>query len=66
MKSAKRSPEEVARELTLLQQAASPTVDHQALLYEVSVYQEELVVQNEALVRTQSALEETRDRRRAL
>ena len=62
MKSAKRSPEEVAREWKQLQQRPSIDRDRQELLYEVSVYHEELVVQNEALVRTQSALEETRDR----
>lgn len=36
--------------------------DRLSLIHELSVYQEQLLAQNEALVRTQRALEETRDR----
>jgi PAS domain S-box-containing protein len=48
--------------LKRLQQATADDRDRLFLMHEVSVYQEELLVQNEALTQAQAALEETRDR----
>jgi PAS domain S-box-containing protein len=58
----RRSPREIIEELTRLQETSSGDRDRVSLLHEISVYQEELLVQNEALTRAQTALEETRDR----
>lgn len=58
----KRTPAQIAAELKRLQQANADDRDRLFLLHEVSVYQEELLVQNEALTQAQAALEETRDR----
>src|ERR1051326_8310658 len=52
----------IEEELRLLQEGAGDNSDRLALLHEITVYQEELIVQNEALVSAQAALEETRDR----
>jgi len=57
----RRTPQEIVDELRRLQQAPDAVRDRMSLIHEVSVYQEELLVQNEALIRAQSALEETRD-----
>jgi signal transduction histidine kinase len=62
MKARKRSPEQVAREFEQLQTRPSNNRDRRSLLHDVSVYQEELAVQNEALTRAQSTLEGTRQR----
>lgn len=43
-------------------QASKTERERLLLLHQVSVYQEEIVVQNEALIRAQSAIEQTRDR----
>lgn len=57
-----RSPAHIAAELKRLKDTNVDERDRLSLLHEISVYQEELLVQNEALIRAQSALEETRDR----
>jgi PAS domain S-box-containing protein len=57
-----RSPAHIADELKRLRESKVDDRDRLSLLHEISVYQEELLVQNEALMRAQSALEETRDR----
>jgi len=57
----RRSVEEIAAELKMLAERGDSERDRLALLHEVQVYQEELIVQNEALSRALSALEETRD-----
>ena len=59
---ARRSPAEILDELNRLQTTSRNDRDRLALIQEISVYQEELIVQNEELVRTQSSLEEARDR----
>src|SRR5262245_2003251 len=59
---AKRALAEIVAEIERLQQTDERNRDRQSLLHEISVYHEELVVQNDALVRAQTALEETRDR----
>jgi PAS domain S-box-containing protein len=58
----RRSPREIKEELTRLQETSSGDRDRTSLLHEISVYEEELTVQNEELTRAQAALEETRDR----
>jgi PAS domain S-box-containing protein len=57
-----RSPEDIAAALRRLQRSPEDASDPLALKHEISVYQEELQVQNEALMRAQAALEESRDR----
>jgi len=49
-------------ELRRLQNTPIADRDRLSILYEISVYQEELVVQNEALSQAQATLEHTRDR----
>ena len=58
----RRSPREIIEELRHLQETSSEGRDRLSVLHELSVYQEELVVQNEALTHAQTALEHTRDR----
>lgn len=57
----RRSAQDIADELKVLAQRPDEDRDRVALLHEVQVYQEELIVQNEALSRALSTLEETRD-----
>jgi PAS domain S-box-containing protein len=52
----------IIEELKRRSQANSSNRDQLSILHELSVYQEELVVQNEALTHAQVALEQTRDR----
>jgi PAS domain S-box-containing protein len=56
------SPEQIMDELLRLRARGGAPLDRLALLHEISVYQEELIAQNEALVGAQSTLEDTRDR----
>jgi len=56
------SPEQIMDELLRLRARGGGHLDRLALLHEISVYQEELIAQNEALIRAQSTLEDTRDR----
>jgi PAS domain S-box-containing protein len=56
------SPEAILDELNRLKAAATSDRDRLALLHEISVYQEELLAQNDALFRAQAELEEARDR----
>jgi PAS domain S-box-containing protein len=62
MAAPRRPPSHIAEDLKRLKQTSDGDRDRLSLLHEISVYQEELLVQNEALIRAQSALEETRDR----
>ena len=57
----KKSPAELAAELHRLRESNVDDRDRLSLVHEIAVYQEELLVQNEALMRAQSALEEVRD-----
>ena len=50
------------REAARLQSPADTPRAAESLRHEITVYQEELLIQNEALISAQSALEETRDR----
>jgi PAS domain S-box-containing protein len=61
MSGPQRSPADIAAELKLLKEADASGRDRLSLQHEISVYQEELLVQNQALMQAQSALEETRD-----
>jgi len=61
MSAPQRSPAHIAAELQRLKEANVNERDWLSLLHEISVYQEELLVQNQALMHAQSALEETRD-----
>jgi PAS domain S-box-containing protein len=61
MSTPHRSPADIAAELRRLKEANVDERDRLSLLHEISVYQEELLVQNQALMQAQSALEETRD-----
>jgi len=58
----RRSPAEIAAELRRLLDASPNDRDRLSLIHEISVYQEELVAQNQTLILAQSALEEARDR----
>src|SRR5215467_472729 len=62
MSTQRRSPREIADELKTLEQLVDTDRDRVSLLHEVHVYQEELTVQNEELLKAHLALEETRDR----
>jgi len=62
MSESGRSPEQIMNELQRLRARGGHDLDRLALLHEISVYQEELIAQNEALARAQSTLEDTRDR----
>lgn len=57
-----RTPREILEELKHLQETPSDERNRLSILHEISVYQEELVVQNEALTHAQAVLEQTRDR----
>jgi PAS domain S-box-containing protein len=62
MSAPRRSAADIAAELQRLKDASVVGErDRLSLLHEISVYQEELLVQNQALMQAQSALEETRD-----
>jgi two-component system sensor histidine kinase UhpB len=61
MSAPQRSPAHIAAELQRLKEANVSERDRLSLLHEISVYQEELLVQNQALMQAQSVLEETRD-----
>lgn len=61
MAAPRKSPAHLAAELQRLRKSNIDDRDRLSLIHEISVYQEELLVQNEALMRAQSALEEVRD-----
>src|SRR5262245_56564566 len=58
----KRTADDIAAELQRLQRSPKDAHDPLALEHELSVYQEELEVQNDALIRAQAAIEASRDR----
>lgn len=58
----RRSPKAILEELTRLQATSAEGRDRLSMLHEISVYQAELLVQNDELTQTQAALEESRDR----
>jgi PAS domain S-box-containing protein len=60
--SPRRSARELTAEIQRLTGSPDEAKDRDALLHELHVYQEELVVQNEQLLQSQAVLEETRDR----
>lgn len=62
MKPRDPTPDQIMAELRRLRARGDNELDRLALLHEVSVYQEELLAQNDALKRSQSTLEESRDR----
>src|ERR1051325_3032442 len=62
MSPKKRSREETLNELRRLAGHGSEDRDRLTLLHDLQVYHEELVAQNDALMKAQAALEETRDR----
>ena len=57
-----RAPRDILAELKQLQLTSSDSRDRLSILHELSVYQEELIVQNEALTHAQHVLEDARDR----
>ena len=59
---ARRSLEQLVEDLRTLYAGSLGNRDQLSLLHEIAVYQEELIVQNEALLQAQSELEHTRDR----
>src|SRR5688500_12477086 len=59
---ARRSLEQLVEDLRTLYAGSLDNRDQLSLLHEIAVYQEELIVQNEALLQAQSELEHTRDR----
>lgn len=61
MSAPQRSPAHIAAELQRLKETKVDERDRLSLLHEISVYQDELLVQNQALMQAQSALGETRD-----
>lgn len=61
MRPPRRSRADLEAELARLRSLEADESDRSTLPHDVSVYQEELLVQNEMLVRAQAALEETRD-----
>jgi signal transduction histidine kinase len=62
MAGIRRSPREIADELKQLADRPDTDRNRLSLLHEVQVYQEELVLQNEELERSRSALEEMSNR----
>lgn len=62
MDQQRRSPEQIMAELRRLQARSVEDRDRLSLVHEISVYQEELLAQNDALFRAQTVIEDTRDR----
>jgi PAS domain S-box-containing protein len=56
------SPEQIMEQLRRLRARRVDDRDRLSMLHEISVYQEELLAQNDALIRARTALEDTRDR----